>query len=148
MYDLEEIKKRAKKASVPDFQYRKFMDESTGLLIIYPIQLETVFETNDSSIKHNEKLKKYQEQKGLKKLNIPLIGYALGFPDVRGVSGGTYVTRHLSKELEDMTLEELRMHVDENNIDINLSDSWSRKELLLEIQEYDEEEEFDNNLDN
>lgn len=145
---LEKIKKRAKKASVPDFQYRKFMDESTGLLIIYPIQLETVFETNDSSIEHNEKLKKYQEQKGLEKLNVPLIGYALGFPDVRGVSGGTYVTRHLSKELEDMTLEELKGHVDENNIDINLSDNWSRKELLLEIQEYDEEEEFDNNLDN
>ena len=146
----DKIKERARKASVPDFQYRKFMDESTGLLIIYPIQLETVFETNDSnsSLEHEGKLKKYQEQKGLKKLNIPLIGYALGFPDVRGVSGGTYVTRHLSKELEDMTLEELRMHVDENNIDINLSDSWSRKELLLEIQEYNEEEEFDNNLEN
>lgn len=47
-----------------------------------------------------------------------------------------------------MTLEELKGYVDENNIDINLSDNWSRKELLLEIQEYDEEEEFDNNLDN
>ena len=146
----EEINKRAKKASVPDFQYRKFMDESTGLLIIYPIQLKTVFETNDSnsSIEYKEELKKYQEQKGLENLNVPLIGYALGFPDVRGVSGGAFVARYQSKELEDMTLEELKSYVDDNNIDINLSDDWSRKELFLEIQEYDEEEEFDNNLEN
>ena len=134
----DKIKERARKSSVPDFQYRKFMDESKGLLIIYPIQLETVFETKDSnsSLEHKKKLKKYQEHKGLKKLNVPLIGYALGFPDVRGISGGTYVTRHLSKELEDMTLEELKAYVDDNNIDINLSDDWSRKELFLEIQEY------------
>ena len=57
------IAKRAKKASVPDFQYRKFMDESTGLLIIYPIQLETVFETNDpnSSKEHADRLQEYKE---------------------------------------------------------------------------------------
>jgi hypothetical protein len=146
----DQVKKKAKDASVPDFQYRKFMDESTGLLIIYPIQLETVFETNDSnsSKDHKEKLRNYQKQKGLTNLNVPLIGYAIGFPDVRGVSGGTYVTRHLSKELEDMTLGELKSYINENNIDINLSDDWSRKELLLEIKEYDEEEEFDDNLEN
>jgi hypothetical protein len=47
-----------------------------------------------------------------------------------------------------MTLEELKAYVDDNNIDINLSDDWSRKELFLEIQEYNEEEEFDDNLEN
>lgn len=146
----ENVKKAAKEALVPDYQYRKYMDESTGLLIIYPIQLDSVFETNDSnsSDEYKEELKKYQEQNGLSNLNIPLIGYALGFPDVRGVLGGTYVTRHLSKELEDMTLDELKQFVEENNIDIDLSENWSIKDLLLEIQEYTEEEEFDENLEN
>ena len=145
----KDINDLVKKASVPDFEYRKYMDESTGLLIIYPIQLETVFETNDKSSKdHKKKLKDYQKQKKLININVPLIGYAVGFPDIRGVSGGTYVTRHLSKELEDMSLNELKTYIEENNIDINLSDDWTRKELLLEIKEYDEEEEFDDNLEN
>lgn len=145
----DEIKKRVKKATVPDFQYRKHMDESTGLLIIYPIQLKTIFETNDSksSKEHNEKLKEYKELKGLANINIPLIGYAVGFPDVRGISGGTYVTRHLSKELDEMTIDELQLYIQENNMDINLTEPWTRKELFLEIQEYIEEEEFDENLE-
>lgn len=143
-----DIKDKAKKASIPDFQYRKFMDDTTGLLIIYPIQLETVFETNDDSSEgHKEKLKNYQKEKGLENLKVPLIGYAIGFPDVRGVSGGSYVTRHLSKELVEMTLEELKIYIQENNIDIDTTETWSRKELLLEIQEYTEEEEFDDNLE-
>ena len=145
----KDINDLVKKSSVPDFEYRKYMDESTGLLIIYPIQLETVFETNDkSSNEHKKKLKDYQKQKDLININVPLIGYAVGFPDIRGVYAGTYVTRHLSKELEDMTLNELKKYIEENNIDINLSDDWTRKELFLEIQEYDEEEEFDDNLEN
>ena len=128
----EEIRQRAKKVSVPDFEYRKYMDESTGLLIIYPIQLDTVFETIDSksSKEHKERLKKYEEQKGLTNLNVPLIGYAIGFPDVRGVSGGTYVTRHLS--LDEMSLDELKRYVQENNIDIDLTEDWSKKELFLD----------------
>lgn len=147
---IEYINNLAKKASVPDFEYRKFMDESTGLLIIYPIQLDKVFEINDpkSSKDHKEKLTKYKEEKGLANLNVPLIGYAIGFPDIRGVSLGTYVTRHLSKELDEMTLNELKKYIQENNINIDLTEDWSRKDLFLEIEEYTDEEEFDDNLEN
>lgn len=145
-------KKKAAETMVPDFQYRKFMDETTGILMIYPLELSKVFETNDkdSSGEHKDKLKKYGEQKGLTSLNIPLIGFALGFPDIRDVEGGNFVTRHLVKDIEDMNLEELKEYIEEKNISIDLSKKWTRKTLLDEIIEVEGasgDEEFDETLD-
>ena len=46
-----------------------------------------------------------------------------------------------------MTLDELIKYIKENNIDIDTTEDWSRKELFLEIEEYTDEEEFDENLE-
>lgn len=144
-------KKKAVETMVPDFQYRKFMDEATGILMIYPLELSKVFETNDkdSSDQFKDKLKKHGEDKGLLNLKIPLIGFALGFPDVRDVEGGNFVTRHLVKDIEDMNLEELKEYVEEKNISIDLNKKWTKKTLLdeiIEIEGASGDEEFDDAL--
>jgi len=148
--DPDEAKKQAAKISVPDFQYRKFMDESTGILMIYPLELDKVFEDKVSPTEYQDKLKKYGKDKELIGLNKPLIGFALGFPDIRGVEGGDFVTRHLVKDIEEMNLDELKDYVIENNISINLSKKWDRKSLLeeiIEIEGVSGDEEFDDALE-
>lgn len=152
-HDPAGAKKKAAETMVPDFQYRKFMSEKTGILLIYPLELSKVFETKDkvSSAQYRADLLKYGQDKDLMNLNIPLIGFALGFPDIRDVEGGNFVTRHLVKEIEDMTLEELKTYVEEKNISIDLSRSWDKKflfEEIIEIEGAPGEEEFDDELGN
>jgi hypothetical protein len=145
-------KKKAASTMVPDFQYRKFMDESTGILMIYPLELDKVFDDIDkaSSDKYEEDLQNYGKDNGLIDLKIPLIGFALGFPDIRGVEGGNFVTRHLIKDIEDMNLEELKEYVEEKNISIDLTKTWTKKTMLeeiIEIEGVSGDEEFDEALD-
>jgi hypothetical protein len=42
---------------------------------------------------HKKNLLKYGKDKNLIDLDIPLIGFALGFPDIRDVEGGNFVTQ-------------------------------------------------------
>lgn len=151
-HDPAGAKIKAADTMVPDFQYRKYMSEGTGILMIYPLQLSKVFETNDkySSDEYKAELLEYGKDRDLVNLNIPLIGFALGFPDITDVDGGNFVTRHLVKEIEDMTLEELKTFVKEKNISIDLSRDWDRKSLLeeiIEIEGVSGDEEFDDALD-
>ena len=134
---------------IPDFQYRKFMDESTGVLMIYPLELNKVFDDNVSSKAYQEKLREFGKKQELAGLNIPLIGFALGFPDIRDVEGGSFVTRHLVKDIEDMNLEELKEYVEDKNISIDLKKKWNKKTLLnelIEIEGDSGDEEFDEEL--
>jgi hypothetical protein len=144
-------KKKASKTMVPDYQYRKFMSEDTGILLIYPLDLSKVFETNDnfSSSGYKLSLNEFGRDQGLLDLNIPLIGFALGFPDIRDVEGGNFVTRHLIKDIEEMTVEELKVYVTDMNISIDLTKNWDKRTLLQEIIEIEGasgEEEFDDEL--
>ena len=147
--DPDGARKKAAKTMVPDFQYRKFMDESTGVLMIYPLELNKVFDDNVSSSDYQVKLEQFGKNLGLMELDIPLIGFALGFPDIRDVEGGNFVTRHLVKDIEDMNMEELKEYIEEKNISIDLSNKWTRKTLLDEIIEVEGasgDEEFDDAL--
>jgi hypothetical protein len=145
-------KKKAASTMVPDFQFRKYMDESTGILMIYPLELDKVFDDIDkaSSDKYKEVLKNYGSDNDLIGMNIPLIGFALGFPDIRDVEAGNFVTRHLIKDIEDMNLEELKEYIEEKNISIDLTKTWTKKTLLeeiIEIEGVSGDEEFDEALE-
>ena len=140
---------KARTTMVPDYQYRKFMDESTGVLMIYPLELDKVFDDNVSSEDYRKKLSEFGEKLGLTGLNIPLLGFALGFPNIRDVDGGNFVTRHLIKDIEDMNLEEMKEFIGEKNISIDLSQEWTKKTLLeelIEIEGSPGDEEFDEAL--
>lgn len=152
--DPDGARKEAASKTVPDLQYRKFMDETTGILMIYPLDISKVFETNDniSSDEYKERLKNHGKDKGLIDLNEPLIGFALGFPTIRGVEGGNFVTRHLVKEIEEMNLAELKKYIVENNISIDLTEEWERKTLFDALKDLIEngttgDEEFDEALE-
>jgi hypothetical protein len=93
----EAAKERAGRINtIPDKAFRLQMDEKDGILVIYLIDLASVFESTAGG--SDEEL--LQCAKDLKlDLSIPLAGYALGFPKVSGEIGGVYIRG-------DYTLEE------------------------------------------
>jgi hypothetical protein len=137
---------KAKEISIPDYVYRSAMDDSTGILIIYLMDLQKVFEVKDGVI--DDELQLYRKENGFEDLNCPLIGYALGFPTVKDVDGDEYTTQHVfDKSLNDMTIEELKNFAAINDLDIDFGLVWDQASLLKNIEELLEEnedsEEFD-----
>lgn len=81
----DDINKKAK-ASYPERIYREKMDENQGLLLIYVIDSYFVFLQE----KEDKDMKDFVLKEGID-LNIPLIGYAIGFPPIENDPGGIYV---------------------------------------------------------
>lgn len=79
--ELEAIQS-AKEITIPGWIFRKIRPESEGLLLIYLIDLLHVF--------NNEELKAAAEEKGID-LKIPLIGYAISFPEIKDDPGAIYL---------------------------------------------------------
>jgi hypothetical protein len=142
----KDFKKSTGKKSVPDSEYRKHIDDDTGILVIYLMDLQSVFKVDQNEkngVTTNKLLREYSIKEGLNTLkNVPLIGFALGFPSVRGVGEGVEITQHIFKVPEEMSLEELRSWIAERDFGIDVeSKNWTRDELLSEIIEYDGVEE-------
>lgn len=74
-----------KKTTIPGWIFRKVRPESEGLLLIYLIDLKEVF--------NNDELRAIAAEKQLN-LNIPLIGYALSFPQIKDDPGGVYLANY------------------------------------------------------
>ena len=76
--------------TVPDREYRRHMDSSQGLLIIYLIDLVKVFNLDSNEYGDFLSLNDYALERGIDEKfqsTVPLIGYALGFPTDIGVNG-------------------------------------------------------------
>lgn len=137
---------KAKDISIPDYVYRSAMDETTGILVIYLMDLQKVFEVNSGQI--DIELQTYRNNNGFNDMNLPLIGYALGFPTVNDVDGDIYATQHVfEKLLKEMTTDELKTYITLNDLDIDLSIIWNHADLLRTIEEMSDDnedsEEFD-----
>ncbi|MFV0190973.1 Z1 domain-containing protein [Empedobacter falsenii] len=61
------------KKSYPEKIYRQKLDSSHGVLIIYPIDMKSLF--------NHEKLNEYLTNRGFKE-NVPLLGFAVGIPNL------------------------------------------------------------------
>lgn len=131
----EQYKNKGK--AVPDREYRRHMDASQGLLVIYLMDLNKVFNVENNVYGNHLTLDKYAIKKGISTTfqnEIPLIGYALGFPTNVGVNGADYVTQHVHKEPEDMNLEELKDFISMRDFDIDLNnEGWTTESLLEAI---------------
>jgi len=80
--------------SVPEKVFREKMNDEQGLLVIYLMDLEEVFlQTKGKQDLYCDLVKKNNID-----LNIPLIGYAFGFPPISPDPGGEYV--HGNYEIE------------------------------------------------
>ena len=144
-----EAEKKAASLAMSDKAYRMAMDDTNGILVIYLLDLQKVFEVSAGEI--DEDLTEYKIKNDLNNLNIPLIGFALGFPAVPDVDGDIYAARHnYEKPLTEMNFEELKIYIENNHMEIEINPSWSQQELLLAIEELIDEsegaEEFDETL--
>ena len=139
--EFRKVNKKAK--TVPDRAYRSKMDETTGILVIYFMDLQKVFNVNHKE--SDKRLMEYSKNNGLDALNNkPLIGYAIGFPTVTGIDGGRFVSQHVFKEPEDMTFNELKEYIEVRDFDIDFENTkWTRAELLAVIQDLEDDVEGD-----
>ena len=85
----EEVKKKAEEVNIPERVYREQMTDQEGLLVIYILDSHYVFLQEEGKEKDSE-LKKMIDKEGID-LNIPLIGYAIGFPPIEPDPGSHYV---------------------------------------------------------
>jgi hypothetical protein len=84
-------KEDAKKeiSTIPERVYRERMNEENGVLIIYLFDSHYSF-NQEVGKKEDTEFKKYVDEQSID-LNIPLVGYAIGFPPIEKDPGGIYV---------------------------------------------------------
>lgn len=94
----DEIQKKIQKTGAPEKIFRRKMTDEEGVLIIYLMDLESIFNDKKGTIEGLDTLRKSIDT------NVPLIGYAIGIPEVDSNIGGNYLesTFHANEEDEDM----------------------------------------------
>lgn len=101
-WSKEEIKKTAEKINIPERVYREKMTDQEGLLVIYILDSYYVFLQERGKI--DTDLKEYVDKEGID-LNIPLIGFAIGFPPIEPDPGGVYVHGNYGFEEDEDEIE-------------------------------------------
>ncbi|MFM1772996.1 MAG: hypothetical protein RLZZ71_2138 [Bacteroidota bacterium] len=84
----EQVNKKAEEVNIPERVYREKMSDQEGLLVIYILDSFYVFLQEKG--KEDPEMRTFIESEGID-LNIPLIGYAIGFPPIQPDPGGEYV---------------------------------------------------------
>jgi hypothetical protein len=84
----KQVNKKAEQVNIPERVYREKMTDQEGLLVIYILDSYYVFLQEKG--REDSQLKTIVETEGID-LNIPLIGYAIGFPPIEPDPGGVYV---------------------------------------------------------
>jgi len=97
-WPIEKVNKEAEKVNIPERVYREKMSDQEGLLVIYILDSYYVFRQEKG--KEDSELKAFIEKEGID-LNIPLIGYAIGFPPIEPDPGGVYVHGNYGIEEEE-----------------------------------------------
>lgn len=94
---VEKIEKRVKTAGVPEKIFRRSMTDEEGVLVIYLIDVKTIFTDTKGPISGVDDLKNSIDT------NIPLIGYAIGIPEIDSSIGGNYLesTFHVNEDDRD-----------------------------------------------
>ena len=98
----EQINKKAEEVNIPERVYREEMTDQEGLLVIYILDSYYVFLQEKG--KEDSQLKKIVESEEID-LNIPLIGYAIGFPPIEPDPGGVYVHGNYGFEEDEDEIE-------------------------------------------
>lgn len=107
----EQVNKKAGDVNIPERVYREKMTDQEGLLVIYILDSYYVF-CQEKGMDDSD-LKDFVEKEGID-LNIPLIGYAIGFPPIEPDPGGVYVHGNYGFEEEE--------EIEFNEVDSELPD--------------------------
>lgn len=94
----DQINKKAEDVTVPERVYREKMTDQEGLLVIYILDSYYVF-LQEKGIE-DPYFTKLITDEGID-LNIPLIGYAIGFPPIEPDPGGVYVRGDYGIDVDD-----------------------------------------------
>ncbi len=97
-WSIKKVEKEVEKINVPERVYREKMTDQEGLLLIYVLDSYYVF-LQEKGMEDPE-MKTFVENERID-LNIPLIGYAIGFPPIEPDPGGVYVHGNYGFEEED-----------------------------------------------
>ncbi len=91
----------------PERIYREAMKDTEGLMVVYLMDLEAIFQEVDLKNKAlNENIE----------LNIPLVGFALGIPPLQVNIGGEYlVNKHILENIKNNPEPESEIDDDEND---------------------------------
>lgn len=90
------------RTSIPDKDYRAMMEDNEGVLMIYLLDTAKIFESSEGK---DADLEAKAVQLKIDK-SIPMFGFALGFPEVKGDLGGNYVRLKKDEVIEDVEIEE------------------------------------------
>jgi len=101
-----EAEDKASRTSIPGWIFRKKRPETQGLLLIYLIDLKHVFNTDE--------LRAVANSNSIN-LNIPMIGFALSFPQIHDDPGAVYMANKFTSPAESETF----------NNDIEVPDDFS-----------------------
>jgi len=97
------IAKKVQNTGTPEKIFRRSMTDEEGVLVIYLMDINAIFTDKKGAIADVEDLKKSID------VNIPLIGYAIGIPEIDSNIGGNYLesTFHqVEDEVEDESYED------------------------------------------
>ncbi|MDA7608145.1 Z1 domain-containing protein [Akkermansiaceae bacterium] len=89
-WSSDQALKKAKAITIPEHVYRRKMSDRNALIVIYLLDAESVFR-QDQEGSEDKDLKKVLDKEGID-LDIPLVGYAIGFPPINPDPGAEYVT--------------------------------------------------------
>ncbi len=84
----EDANKKASKLTLPERIYRERMSDENGLMVIYLFDLTHVFRQHGDT--EDIEMKEMIKNGGFN-LDIPLFGYAIGFPPISPDPGGVYL---------------------------------------------------------
>ncbi|MCU7835598.1 MAG: Z1 domain-containing protein [gamma proteobacterium symbiont of Taylorina sp.] len=87
------IQKKVNKTKVPEKIFRKRMSEEEGVLVIYLMDLESIFKYKNQDVHELNKIKSTLDT------SIPLVGYVIGIPEIQSNIGGNYL-ESISQEEE------------------------------------------------
>jgi len=90
-----EIEKRVKNTGAPEKVFRRKMTDEEGVLIIYLMDLDAIFKDKKGSVSGVDELKNTIDT------NSPLIGYAIGIPEIDSNIGGNYLESTFHTEEDD-----------------------------------------------
>jgi hypothetical protein len=103
-WTTEQVNNKAEKVNVPERVYREKMSDQEGLLLVYLLDSYYVFR-QEKNKEIDADMKAFIDREGID-LNIPLIGYAIGFPPIEPDPGGVYVHGNYGFEEEEIEFKE------------------------------------------
>ena len=112
---------KAKKVTKPAAIYREIMSDQQGLLVIYLFDSKYVFNQEESrnNSEEYEKFNQFVQEKNINP-DIPLVGYAMGFPPIDEDVGGVFMKGNY--ELDEVLDEDEKVLEKEMEEDLNFDD--------------------------